>query len=666
MMQELEFHKISTEDRIWMTEKFKEEQPEACEYTFVNNFIWRKSYGVEVARICGCGLIRYHGKKSYRYSYPFGNGDKKAVIEALLLYCHEGTGDGYKLDLCPITEKQRKELIEWFPGQFEIEADRDDFDYVYLKDDLASLRGKKYHGKRNHIARFMDRDDWEYETLTAENIQECRDMSREWLTFKEDKLEEEDKLQDGVEDENIALHEALDYYEEFGLVGGLLRKEGKVVAFTIGEPLNDETMVVHFEKAYPNLQGAYPMINQQFILHECKNYKYVNREEDVGDAGLRKAKLSYYPEILLKKYCAVESSIVFANENDLEQIKLIWKTCFEDEDKYIEFYLKNRFETENMLVIHEDGKPVSMASFLPLQLKQGEEWIPARYVYAVATLPEYRGKGLAAEILQYGFEKYKEPLLLQPETEELKKYYERLGFINSFEKREWEIPWEDSSEKDSWKMPQDVSGERTGDILCALSDCEDVETAAEVSPEWSGAFNRGKEMSYEMLAASDSNKATSQELQAVSNGDNEASSRTLAASDIDKEASHNDDGTGNSGKVTPEEYKEIRDAHFDGDGYVSWDKEAIQYALLENDFCGGFAKKTGQDVILYKEEKDVLRVIETTLEGEALQAQIQKLLSETHSTKAVYENKAGMIKYPQGMEMHRNPKGKGYLNLTLG
>lgn len=574
-MKKLEFHKISTEDRIWMTEKLKEEQPEACEYTFVNNYIWRKGYRVEVAEIYGCGLIRYQGKKNYRFSFPFGNGDKKAVIEALLSYCHEEFGKDYRLDLCPLTEGQRKELMEWFPGQFEIEADRDDFDYVYLREDLASLKGKKYHGKRNHIARFKDRDDWSYESLTAENIPECRDMSREWLTFKEDKLDE------GVSDENIALHEALDHYEEFGLVGGLLRKEGKVVAFTIGEPLNDETMVVHFEKAYPDLQGAYPMINQQFILHECENYKYINREEDVGDAGLRKAKLSYYPEILLKKYCAVESRVVFANENDLEQIKLIWKTCFEDEDKYIEFYLKNRFETENMLVIHKDGKPVSMASFLPIQLRQGEEWIPAKYVYAVGTLPQYRGKGLAAEILQYGFEKYEEPLLLQPASEELKKYYERLGFINSFEKREWEIP------------------ENRDAVLIGLSGYGDVEAAAEL----------------------------------------------VAAEQPDEKP------------LTAEEYKEIRDAHFDGEGYVSWGEEAIGYALAENEFCGGAVRKTGEDTILYRPQKDILRIIETTLEGDALQEQIQKLLSENHSTRAVYESKAGMVKYPQGVEVCINPGG---------
>ena len=98
--------------------------------------------------------------------------------------------------------------------------------------------------------------------------------------------------------------EALMYFEELGLTGGVLRLSGQVIAFTLGEPLSDDTFVVHFEKAFPEIQGAYPMINQQFVLAECQDYQYVNREEDTGDEGLRKAKLSYKPVILLDKYTA--------------------------------------------------------------------------------------------------------------------------------------------------------------------------------------------------------------------------------------------------------------------------------------------------------------------------------------------------------------------------
>ncbi len=432
MEAELLFHEISLNDRQWMTEKFAEDSQEACEYTFVNNYIWRKAYQVEVAQMEGCGVIRYRESGNYRYSYPFGKGDKKKVVQELREFCRK---QGYQLILCPLTDKHRKELISWFPGIFEITSDRNDFDYIYLAEKLAALKGKKYHGKRNHIARFMDAQDWNYEPITEENLEECRRMEKEWIALKEHKWEE------GIAEETEALQEAFDHYNALGLTGGLIRKAGQIVAFTIGEPLNEEMMVVHFEKAFPDLQGAYPMINQQFVKHEGIKYQYINREEDVGDPGLRKAKLSYYPEILLRKYVAKESQVVFANEENLDQIRFIWKTCFKDEDAYIDLYLKNRFETENMMVIHQDGKPVSMASFLPAFLKQGEEQIPVKYVYAVATLPQYRGKGYAGKILEHASQKYGQPLILQPAEEELETYYKKLGFLNYFAKDEWKGEW---------------------------------------------------------------------------------------------------------------------------------------------------------------------------------------------------------------------------------
>ena len=109
-----------------------------------------------------------------------------------------------------------------------------------------------------------------------------------------------------MSDEQCALNQAMKYFDELHLEGGILRKTGEIVAFTIGERLNSDTYVVHFEKAFPEIQGAYPMINQQFVMHNCQEYSYVNREDDAGDEGLRKAKLSYYPDILLKNYTARE------------------------------------------------------------------------------------------------------------------------------------------------------------------------------------------------------------------------------------------------------------------------------------------------------------------------------------------------------------------------
>ena len=191
------------------------------------------------------------------------------------------------------------ELLEkWYPGKFQIAYDRDAADYVYETEKLTTLAGKKLHGKRNHINKFKESyPDWVYETLTPGNAEECFQMALKW---REEAGCEEDEEKRA---EMCVTLNALRLLEELKLTGGLLRKspQGEIVAFTIGEPLNPDTFVVHIEKAFPQIQGAYPMINQQFVAHEAQGYQYVNREEDTGAEGLRKAKLSYRPAFLVEK-----------------------------------------------------------------------------------------------------------------------------------------------------------------------------------------------------------------------------------------------------------------------------------------------------------------------------------------------------------------------------
>lgn len=467
---DLIFHEITIQDKGWMDEKFAQDGRNACEYTFANNYIWRKGYRVEVAEYLGCLVIRFWEQGEYHYSYPVGDGDKKAVIDALLRYCHDSK---QKLTMSPLSEEDRTQLLLWFPGKFLIEGDRDDYDYIYSREKLALLPGKKLHGKRNHIARFKDGDDWSYEPLTEENLEDCRTMTYQWMRMRSEKWNEE------MEEEVIVLHEAFDHRKELGLIGGVLRKAGEIVAFCMGEPLNKDVFVVHFEKAYPDLQGAYPMINQQFVLHECEAYQFVNREEDTGDMGLRKAKLSYYPEILLKKYVAAESRVVFADRMaDGEQIIRLWEACFGDTREEVLFYLDHRMTEDNMLVIHEDGKVVSMASFLPVQYRMGEEYLSAHYVYAVGTLPEYRGRGYAAEVLRFARERYDGPLILAPAEESLCMYYEQMGFMRAFPEEQYEIVIEDASRDGAdlaatelrKKEPQEVLQPVTAEEYAAIRD----------------------------------------------------------------------------------------------------------------------------------------------------------------------------------------------------
>ena len=188
-------------------------------------------------------------------------------------------------------------LRDAFPGRFTFTADRDYFDYVYLRSDLATLRGKKYQPKRNHINRFKAAyPNYEYKELTAELVPECLRLESMWC-----------KANDCAENEALiaerrSMTDALKHINELDLRGGVLHVNGEIVAFTFGAPINNETFDTCVEKANTDIEGAYAMINNEFANRIPEQYIYINREEDLGLEGLRKAKLSYYPETLLEKY----------------------------------------------------------------------------------------------------------------------------------------------------------------------------------------------------------------------------------------------------------------------------------------------------------------------------------------------------------------------------
>lgn len=262
----------------------------ACELTFGNNILWSPFFRTKFAIIEDMLVFLSSDEKSV--SFPQGRENVKAALGTLLIYFRERA---HPFRMTGVTPKQFEQLEKLFPGQFEINYDRDAADYIYEAEKLRTLSGSKLHGKRNHINKFKETyPDWSYEPITDENKAECLAMAEEWWKINS----EEDRFKKA--EFEVTKH-ALSELEKLGFVGGLLRAEGNVVAFSIGEEASEETFVVHIEKAYGNIQGAYPMINQQFVLHEMQKYTYVNREEDAGVEGLRKAKLSYRPAFLLEK-----------------------------------------------------------------------------------------------------------------------------------------------------------------------------------------------------------------------------------------------------------------------------------------------------------------------------------------------------------------------------
>lgn len=424
---EMLFHKISIKDKEWYTKKIKQEKVVACDYVFASNFVWAEEYGVEVAEVEGCAVIRYSSEDDLCYSFPIGGSvqQKKQALDLLKKYCQS---KGVLLKLAPITEEQKQFLLTYYPNEYEIDSDRDSFDYVYERNLLAELKGKKLAAKRNYIHRFEKEGDWEYESLTNANKEECWELELEWTKGKNKESQEE------ILAEQKALRNALDYFDQLGLIGGVLRQHGVVVAFCVAERLNDDMMVVHFEKAKPQVVGAFQMINQQFAQRECGQCHYINREDDAGDLGLRKAKSSYRFYQFVKKYSAIQSQYTYATKEDFPDIKRIWREAFGDEDQYISFYLENRWNEENMICMRENGRIVSFANLLPARIRIDGEMVDAYYLYAVATDIEFRGKGYATKIIGHIEKKYSAPILVVPATKELVAFYEKLGFWEAFEK----------------------------------------------------------------------------------------------------------------------------------------------------------------------------------------------------------------------------------------
>lgn len=141
---------------------------------------------------------------------------------------------------------------------------------------------------------------WTYEPLDDGNTEDVIELSREWCRQKGNC---EDR---GLKSERCAIREALGLRRELGIVGGLIRVDGKAIAFTFGSPINRETFDVHVEKALPDYGAAYTVINREFVSRELRDYRYINRENDLGLDGLRRAKQSYHPAILLEKYVCRE------------------------------------------------------------------------------------------------------------------------------------------------------------------------------------------------------------------------------------------------------------------------------------------------------------------------------------------------------------------------
>ena len=275
-------------------------QSRSCERCFSNIFLWSGYEKVMFAEVEETLVfLSFRGGQAF-FSWPAGEpGQIERALYTLEVYANEYYGQ----DLClyHLTPDYFEQLDDMQPGRWSIRYNRDMADYVYTRESLATLAGKKLHSKRNHINRFAELyPRWYYRPLSGSNRDDAYRVAEKW--YREN--DSDDDIGKQIE-YNVSLA-AIRYQDQLGMQGGVLyTAPDEPVAFTIGERLSDDTYVVHIEKAFSEIRGAYPMINREFIRHTCSGYDYVNREEDTGAEGLRKAKLSYKPAFLIEKGIAM-------------------------------------------------------------------------------------------------------------------------------------------------------------------------------------------------------------------------------------------------------------------------------------------------------------------------------------------------------------------------
>ena len=292
----MEFEKISLKHKEKAEVHLCETPYGISESSFTSLFLWGEVYHTEVAFEDGLMFVRVGEDGCFRYMMPMGNGD---LHHGLSLVLEDAKKAGCEPRLIAVTDEMQKRLESVAPDTFLYEEARDSFDYIYDPKELMTLSGKKFHQKKGHVNRFRKEygDRFCYEAITRENLADV-------IAFQEKWFQKNVERRKSLEAEQKMLQKLFTNYFDLGMIGGLLRVDGAVVAYSVGTRLCKQTMLVQVEKGDIAYHGVYQMINQQFTEHNCADVTYLNREDDAGVEGLRKAKLSYQPIFLMRKYVA--------------------------------------------------------------------------------------------------------------------------------------------------------------------------------------------------------------------------------------------------------------------------------------------------------------------------------------------------------------------------
>ena len=412
--QHIDFHIVTVADKPLFDYYILSSEEQNCDLNFANIFCWGSTYHSEVAEAEGFLVIRFDNGGVKSYMQPVGKGDKAAVLELLRRDAFE---QRTPLRLYGLSAEWRRFLEENYPSEFAFDTPRALCDYIYRTDDLAQLQGRKYQPKRNHLNRFVAQYKWHTEPISRQNIKDCIALNNKWLSSRE--------VGESELAEQQAIRRAFDNFEALGLRGLVLYAEERAVAFSYGTPITNKTFCTHIEKYDSTVEGAATMINRLMAQSLEGEFEFINREDDLGLEGLRFAKMSYYPALLLDKISALHLT------PEQREMRAMWHDIFGDDIAEIDSFLVRH--TDAIPLIHkENERVVSMLFVVPLQMWEQS----VAYIYAVATLPEYRGRGIASTLLNEALQLVEQSrkfdcVALIPSSTESKRLYERLGFEDS-------------------------------------------------------------------------------------------------------------------------------------------------------------------------------------------------------------------------------------------
>lgn len=290
----LNFHKLTLADRDSLQAISLASGRRNCNYTFANLICWQFWFNTEVCLCENTAILRFNIEERRAYMVCSAVPPSLRLLELL---CADAASLGTDLQIMGVEDEMAAHIQSLMPGGVTVEPCRNQYDYIYLRQELAELKGKNLKAKRNHVNKFLsEHPRYEYVELTPERFDECRQLSMLW---RNEVHQDTPFYSETVKAEQRSMENALANWDELKMIGGCVYDGSRLLAFTYGSAVTHDTFDVCVEKADRQVDGAFNIINQQFASHLPEQYIYLNREEDMGLEGLRKSKLSYHPYQLL-------------------------------------------------------------------------------------------------------------------------------------------------------------------------------------------------------------------------------------------------------------------------------------------------------------------------------------------------------------------------------